>query len=96
MSTETTDTKSQESWEQKFLALQNQFNTIQQENKQIKKEKEEIEKKYQAVTKHTSDRNSTNYQHDNAFWKMVQQKVNTDTDSIKVMIKNKTLGLNDS
>ena len=95
MSTEITDIKSQESWEQKFQALQNKYNTIQQEKEQIKKEKEEIEKKYREVTKQTSDKNSKN-KHDNAFWKMIQDKIYTDTDSIKVMIKNKTLGLSDT
>ena len=102
-STQTGDIKSQESWEEKFHELQNQYNQIenrcniiQQKNEQIQKEKEEIQQKYEDLKHETSNNQISKVDHGNEFWQDILHKLNVgDTDQIKIMIKNKTLGLED-
>lgn len=80
--------------EEQLIELQHQFKTVQKEKEEIQKENEEIKKKYEDLRNEQLKDNITRNRHDNEFWLRIKHQLSvSDTDTIKLMIKNKTLDI---
>ena len=84
------------SLEEQLHELQNQLKTIQNKYQTVEQQKEAFKRKYEDLKNEKINNNSKQNHHDNEFWGKIRHQLSVgDTDSIKLMIKNKTLGLSD-
>ena len=77
-------------------SLEEQLHELQNKYKSVQKENEEIRKQYEDLKNEKLKDNPKRSRHDNEFWMKIKHQLSIgDTDPIKLMIKNKSLGLND-
>eukprot|EP01084_Bolivina_argentea_P136793 240929_1 len=79
----------QSSWEEKFNEIQKERDNLKNQNNSLQKQNDELKKKGR-ISK------SYKIEHSHDFWKDIRDRCHRDPDSIKLLVKNKKMTLNDT